>query len=159
MFGWGTWIRTKIDGVRVRRADDQLTAICGFRRSRPRIPMRKPATDSDLKPAGGSDLMSATWRLLPRIEVMMFRPVVLVKRPWIWASVNCEEGSVQRDGSGGGGQRRAKRAFHCVVAEPVAVHGLGPRRRLGGRLTLVGHVDFKATISRLRKLSPARSMR
>ena len=29
-----------------------------------------------------------------------------------------------RDGSGGGGLRRAKRAFHCVVAEPVAVHGL-----------------------------------
>ena len=62
-----------------------------------------------------------------------------------------------RDGSGGGGLRRAKRAFHCVVAEPVAVHGPGPRRRLG-ELTLVGHVDFKATISACAS-SPARSMR
>src|SRR5271157_1430086 len=34
----------------------------------------------------GSDLMSATWRLLPRIEVMMFCLAGLVKRAWIWAS-------------------------------------------------------------------------
>ena len=38
----------------------------------------------DLKPAGVPVAVSATWRLLPRIEVMMFRPVVLVKRPWSW---------------------------------------------------------------------------
>jgi hypothetical protein len=31
-------------------------------------------------------LMSATWRLLPRIEVMMFGLAGLVKRAWIWAS-------------------------------------------------------------------------
>ena len=34
----------------------------------------------------GPDLMSATWRLLPRIEVMMFCPEQLVKRAWIWIS-------------------------------------------------------------------------
>jgi len=34
----------------------------------------------------GSDLMSATWRLLPRIDVMMFCPERLVKRAWIWIS-------------------------------------------------------------------------
>ena len=34
----------------------------------------------------GSDLMSATWRLLPRIDVMMFCPEQLVKRAWIWIS-------------------------------------------------------------------------
>ena len=34
----------------------------------------------------GSDLMSATWRLLLRIEVMMFCPEQLVKRAWIWIS-------------------------------------------------------------------------
>jgi hypothetical protein len=34
----------------------------------------------------GSDLMSATWGLLPRIEVMMFRPDGLVKRTRIWTS-------------------------------------------------------------------------
>src|SRR5580693_8586341 len=31
-----------------------------------------------------SDLMSATWRLLPRIDAMMFCPEPLVKRAWIW---------------------------------------------------------------------------
>jgi hypothetical protein len=35
----------------------------------------------------GSDLMSATWRVLPRIEVMMFGLAGLVKPGWIWASV------------------------------------------------------------------------
>ncbi len=34
----------------------------------------------------GSDLMSATWHLLPRIDVMMFCPERLVKRAWIWIS-------------------------------------------------------------------------
>jgi hypothetical protein len=34
----------------------------------------------------GSDLKSATGRLLPRIEVMMFCLAGLVKRSWIWAS-------------------------------------------------------------------------
>jgi hypothetical protein len=34
-----------------------------------------------------SDLMSATWRVLPRIEVMMFGLAGLVKPGWIWASV------------------------------------------------------------------------
>ena len=33
-----------------------------------------------------SDLMSATWRLLPRIHAMMFCPERLVKRAWIWIS-------------------------------------------------------------------------
>jgi predicted ATPase len=33
-----------------------------------------------------SDLMSATWRLLPRIDAMMFCPEPLVKRAWIWMS-------------------------------------------------------------------------
>ena len=33
-----------------------------------------------------SDLMSATWHLLPRIAVMMFCPERLVKRSWIWIS-------------------------------------------------------------------------
>jgi hypothetical protein len=33
-----------------------------------------------------SDLMSATWHLLPRIDVMMFCPERLVKRAWIWIS-------------------------------------------------------------------------
>ena len=30
--------------------------------------------------------MSATWHLLPRIDVMMFCPERLVKRAWIWIS-------------------------------------------------------------------------
>ena len=30
--------------------------------------------------------MSATWHLLPRIDVMMFCPERLVKRAWIWLS-------------------------------------------------------------------------
>jgi hypothetical protein len=34
----------------------------------------------------GSDLMSATWRLLPRIDAMMFCSEPLVKRAWIWMS-------------------------------------------------------------------------
>ena len=34
----------------------------------------------------GSDLMSATWCLLPRIDAMMFCPEPLVKRPWLWVS-------------------------------------------------------------------------
>jgi hypothetical protein len=33
-----------------------------------------------------SDLMSATWHLLPRIDVIMFCPERLVKRAWIWLS-------------------------------------------------------------------------
>jgi hypothetical protein len=36
----------------------------------------------------GSDLMSATWRLLPRIEVMMFGLAGSVKPVSIWASAN-----------------------------------------------------------------------
>jgi hypothetical protein len=36
----------------------------------------------------GSDLMSATWRLLPRIEVMMFGLAGLVKPGWVLASAN-----------------------------------------------------------------------
>jgi hypothetical protein len=36
----------------------------------------------------GSDLMSATWRLLPRIEGMMFGLAGLVKLGWILASAN-----------------------------------------------------------------------
>ena len=34
----------------------------------------------------GSDLIPATWRLLPRIDGMMFCPERLVKRAWIWTS-------------------------------------------------------------------------
>jgi hypothetical protein len=51
----------------------------------------------------GSDLMSATWGLLPRIEVMMFGLAGLVKRGWIWASASCEEGRVRVGRIGGGG--------------------------------------------------------
>lgn len=40
----------------------------------------------DIEAGRGSDLMSATWRLLPRIVVMMFCLAGLVKRAWIWAS-------------------------------------------------------------------------
>jgi hypothetical protein len=36
----------------------------------------------------GSDLMSGTWRLLPRIGVMMFGLAGLVKLGWICASAN-----------------------------------------------------------------------
>src|SRR5271169_2412138 len=64
----------------------------------------------------GSDLMSATWPLLPRIEVMMFCLAGLVKRAWIWASANEKKFRFVRVGPGGGGQRRAERAFHCAVA-------------------------------------------
>ncbi len=42
--------------------------------------------------------MSATWRLLPRIEAMMFCPEALVKRSWV-----CGFGLDVRKRSGGGG--------------------------------------------------------
>ena len=92
--------------------------------------------------------MSATWRLLPRIEVMMFRPVVLVKRPWIWASVNCEEGSVHEGRIGWRWAATGEARFPLRRSGARRCPRPGPRRRLG-ELTLVGHVDFKATISAL----------
>jgi hypothetical protein len=51
----------------------------------------KPARNS--KEAGrDSYLMSATWRLLPRIDAMMFCPEPLVKRAWIWMSARVSSG-------------------------------------------------------------------
>jgi len=38
--------------------------------------------------------MSATWRLLPRIDEMMFGLTGLVKRALVWTSAKREEGSV-----------------------------------------------------------------
>ncbi len=58
-----------------------------------RIPT-KPATHSNRKPATDSDLMSATWRLLPRIYAMMFCPEPLVKR-------GLDLGLRKRSGGGG----------------------------------------------------------
>ena len=47
----------------------------------------------------GSDLMSATWHLLPRIDRMMFCLERLVKRTWIWISAKT------RVAVGNGGRR------------------------------------------------------
>jgi hypothetical protein len=51
--------------------------------------------------------MSATWGLLPRIEVMMFRPDGLVKLGWIWDGFGPpqkeEKVGFVTAGSGGGG--------------------------------------------------------
>ncbi len=52
-------------------------------------------TRADFDEAGqGSDFMSATWCVLPRIEGMMFGLDGLVKPGRILLSVNCEEGPV-----------------------------------------------------------------
>src|ERR1700677_1860248 len=86
--------------------------------------------------------MSATWRLLPRIEGMMFCLAGLVKRAWIGPPQNETEVRRVRVGSCRGGQRWAERAFRCAVALPVVVHGLGAPRV--GRIWLCAHAGFKA---------------
>ena len=47
--------------------------------------------------------------------------------------------------SSGGGSRRAKRAFHCAVAQPAVIHGLAALRV--GRAGLLAPVDFMARIA------------
>src|SRR5208283_4006105 len=51
----------------------------------------------------GSDLMSATGRLLPRIDGMMFCLAGWVKRPGFWSPQNDEKARLARGGWGGGG--------------------------------------------------------
>jgi hypothetical protein len=107
--------------------------ICGFRRSRPRIPIgsRPPFR---FEAGRGSDLMSATWRLLPRIDAMMFCPEALVKRAWVcgldWISASA------RVGVANGG-----RSTHCAVAEPAVSHGLVAPKV--GRAGPRAHVRFR----------------
>src|SRR5260370_40603596 len=101
--------------------------------------------------------MSATWRLLPRIEVMMFRPVALVKRPWFGPRSTAKKVRFVRDESGGGGQRRAKRALHCAGAEPVGGHRLVAPKAGGADLGRGGR--FPGGDVRLPKLPPARAVR
>src|SRR5580692_4934939 len=73
---------------------------CGFRRSRPCIPIG--SRQRFRSEAGhGSDLKPATQRSLPRIEAMMFRRGGVVKRVWIFWPGKGEKGGGR--GWGGGG--------------------------------------------------------
>ena len=94
-----------------------------------------------------SDLMSATWRLLPRIHAMMFCPEPLVKRAWFGCPQELEWRWVTADGARFPLRRSAARRYpRPCRAESRASQPSSARR-------------FHGEDRRLRKLSPARSMR
>jgi hypothetical protein len=77
-FGWS---------VRATRADEFFDRLWSADSEEAGQAFRQEAGHRFRVEAGrDSDLMSATWHLLPRIDVMMFCPERLVKRAWIWHS-------------------------------------------------------------------------